>query len=263
MKVTIISKKKYPQLKKFHDNFTVGKDGDIYIAIGGDGTFIRTAQTTEKPVLLIRDEEGGSIGYHSDLKLEDVDLVIENIKKGNYTVENIANKIEIIYKNKHYFAVNEARLNNLLEEVSFNIYEVLKKSNSTIYPQTKRKIYPFVMSGDGVIITSKIGSTAYNLSAGGPVILTPQVLCLTFLNPNAPFRNSIITDSNIEIEIEVIKYKGNLIYDGTQVDVLKPGDTFRVKLSSRKINVVRFKGKTMHFAERLERKIKSRIKKNF
>lgn len=256
MKITIIKKRDYPQLRKLYKNFEVGKSGDIHIAVGGDGTFIRAAENTEKPVLLIRDEEGGSIGYHSDLKLKDIDSIIDNLKKKNYYVETLANKIELIYKGRHYFAINEARLNNILEEVSFIIYEIEESGK-------RRRIYPFIMSGDGVIVTGKIGSTAYNFSAGGPIILTPDVLCLTFLNPNAPYRNSIVVDLKKEIEIEIVKYTGTLIYDGTQVAKVEPGDKFIVRLSNKKINVVRFKGKKEHFSDRLERKIKNRLVKEF
>lgn len=255
MKITIVKKKDYKELKKLTQKLTVSKNGDVYIAVGGDGTFIRAAEMTEKPVLLIRDEEGGSIGYHSDLTINDMEFVAESLKKGNYYVETIANKIDIIYNNKHYFAINEARLNNILEEVSFVVYETDGKK--------RERIYPFIMSGDGIIITSKIGSTAYNESAGGPIILTPDVLCLTFINPNGPYGNSIVVDSKKQIEIEVVKYNGTLRYDSSEIAKLKPGDTFRVRMSDKKINVVRFPGRRDSFSNRLERKIKSRMKKEF
>lgn len=256
MKITIIARKEYPELKKLRKNFKVVKNGDVYIAVGGDGTFIRAAEITNKPVLLIRDEERGSIGYHSDLGIKDMDFIVENLKKKNYYVESIANKIELIYKNRHYFAINEARLNNILEEVSFNVMEIKEGGK-------RSRIYPFIMSGDGVIITSKIGSTAYNQSAGGPIILTPEVLCLTFLNMNGPYENSIVVDSKRRIEVEVVKYKGRLIYDGTEVAKLGPGERFVIGLSKKEIRVVRFKGRKEEFSERLERKIKSRMVKEF
>lgn len=255
MKITIVSRKRSPRLRKLYKNFKVGRDGDIYIAVGGDGTFIKTAQMTEKPVLLIRDEKGGSIGYHSDLNIKDLDSIIKKLKKNQYSVEPLSNKIEIIYKNRHYFGVNEARLNNVFEEVSFKIYERI--GNKRI------RIYPFVMSGDGMLATSKIGSTAYNRSAGGPVILSPDVLCLTFLNIDGPYNSPIILDSDREIEVEVVKYEGILGFDNTKIATIGKGDMFRIRLSDKKINVVRFSNERESFADKLERTIRSRMVKEF
>lgn len=255
MKITIVKKKRHPELEKLHKNFKVVKSGDIFIAVGGDGTLIRTVRKTNKPVLLIRDEDDGSVGYNSDLKLKDMDFIVNALKRGNYHLENVSNKVELIYNGNHHFAINEVRLNNILEEVSFNIYEVQGGRSD--------RIYPFIMSGDGLIVTSKMGSTAYNLSAGGPIILTPDVLCMTFLNVDGPYRNPIVMDAEKELEVKIVKYTGMLICDGKKVATVRPGDSFRIRLSNKKINMVRFKGRKVHFSERLERKIRSRMIKEF
>ncbi len=255
MKITIVSKKRYPELLKLRKSFDVVSNGDIFIAIGGDGTFIRTAEKTDKPVLLIRDGDNGSTGYHSDVTLKDINLIIKQLKSSQYHVENVANKIELVYKDVHHFAINEVRLNNIREEVSFNIYEI--EGNERI------RIYPFIMSGDGLLVTGKVGSTAYNLSAGGPIILTPDVLCMTFLNVDGPYRNPIVMDAEKELEVEIVKYTGTLICDERTIGTLQPGARFRIRLSSKKINIVRFRGRKVRFSERLERKIRSRLVKDY
>ena len=253
MKITIVSKKNYKELQKLRDNFTVVKDGSIYVAIGGDGTFIRAARMTDKPVLFIRDDADGSIGYHSDLSIRDLDFAIERLKKRDFYVEQISSKIEVMHRGSRYYAINEASLNHIAEEISFSIYYRTRTG--------RERIYPFVMSGDGALITSALGSTAYNKSAGGPIILAQNVLCITFLDPDGPYRNPIIVDSRKEIEIEVVKYNGILRYDGTKIARLKPGDTFRMRLSPKRINVVKFRGRSESFADKLERKIRARLLK--
>ena len=77
----------------------------------------------------------------------------------------------------------------------------------------------------------------------------------------APYRNPIIIDSSKEIEMEVVKYNGILRYDGTEIAKLKPGNIFRVRLSPRKIDVIRFKGMKESFADKLERKIRGKLLK--
>lgn len=255
MRITILKRDGSPKLGKLYKNFEVVKSGDMYVAVGGDGTFIRAAQITEKPVLLIRDEKGGSIGYHSDLGLKDLDFIIKKIKAKEFYVEPFSNKIEIIYKNRHYFGVNEARLNNIVEEVSFKIFEVEGRKRT--------RIYPFIMSGDGVIVATKMGSTAYNSSAGGPIILTPKVMCITFINPDTPYSNPLVIDADKEIEIEIVKYEGILGFDNTKIANVKKGDRFRVRLSNKKINIVRFNGINESISDRLERRIRGRLVRDF
>ncbi len=251
MKIKIVKKKDYKQLKPLYDNFDVGSNGEICIAVGGDGTFVRAAKEYPGPILPIRSEERGSIGYYSDVNLDDIPFVVKNLKQKNFTIEKLENKMEIEHNGKKYYAVNEALLHNVLEEVSFKIYEI--KGGK------RQEIYPYVMSGDGILITSSIGSTAYNKSAGGPILLVPDVMCLTFLNVDGPYRSSIVVDSSKTIEIEITKYHGMLRYDGIEIRQLKAGDSFRVRVSKQELKIVRFNNKREELARKLDRIIRSRM----
>ena len=253
MKIKIVKNKDYKELKPLYASFDVGNEAEMCIAVGGDGTFVRAAQEYSGPILPIRSEERGSIGYYSDVNLDDIDFVVRSLKHGKFSVEKLENKIEIEYKGKSYYAVNEALMHNVLEEVSFKIYEIKNGK--------RQEIYPYVMSGDGILITSSIGSTAYNKSAGGPILLVPDVMCLTFLNADGPYRNSIVVDSSKVIEIEVVKYNGVLRYDGIEIKLLKPGDKFRVRVSKRELRIVRLEGRREELARKLDRIIRSRMGK--
>lgn len=253
MKITILKERNYPAVLKLQKAFEVVKKGKICVAIGGDGTFIRAARSFDGPILAIRTNEKGSIGYYADITTEQIDYAIRKLKSGSYTVEKLASKIEIIYKGKHHYAINEASLNNFLREVSFRIYEIRNGK--------KYEIYPYVMSGDGILITSVVGSTAYNKSAGGPIILSPDVFCLTFLNVDGPYRNPIVVDSKKEIEIEVVKYDGMLRYDGIEIARLRPGESFRVRLSKKQLDIVRLGDVREEFGEKLGRIIRSRMER--
>ena len=251
IRIKIVKNKDFKEARKLYKEFNVSKKADICLAIGGDGTFVRAAKEFSGPILPIRSNEAGSMGYYSDVSLADIDFIISNIKKKKFVVEKLENKIEISYKGKNYYAVNEALLHNVLEEVSFKIYEI--KSGR------RYGIYPYVMSGDGMIITGSIGSTAYNKSAGGPIILIPNVICLTFLNVDGPYRNPIVIGSSKTIEIEIIKYRGVLRYDNSDIGQLKPGDTFRVRVSAKELKILRFNDKREALAKKLDRIIKNRM----
>jgi NAD+ kinase len=250
MRISIIKKREYPELAPLYEEFDVVKNGDICVAVGGDGTFIKAAAEFEGPILPIRTDESGSIGYYSDLSIGEIGYVIDNLKRGKYTLEKLSNKMEVEYRGRRYLAINEIVLNNLLEEVSFRIYE--------LEGGRRYEIYPYVMSGDGMLVTGLVGSTAYNKSAGGPIILSPDVFCMTFLNVDGPYKNPIVVDARKRLEIEIIKYKGRLKYDGKEIGVLGPGARFRVSLSRRELRVVRF-SRRERFGSKLDRIIRSRM----
>jgi NAD+ kinase len=253
MRIKIISKKKYPQLSVLGKYIYDGPNPDICIAIGGDGTFIRAAKECHCPILPIRSGERGSVGYYSDLTVSELEVAVESLRKGNYKTERLANLIELEYKGRKRYAVNEVRLNNITEEVGFKIYYV--------DGQERTLIYPYVMSGDGLIVTSLVGSTAYNRSAGGPILLTPDAICITFLNIDGPYSNPIVLDSSKAIEIELQKYPGILRYDNSNAGRLSKGDSFRVRLSSKQLYVVRINGFRESFSNKLDRLIKSKMYK--
>ncbi len=253
MKIKIIKNKDYHELKPLYDEFEVAEKAEICVSVGGDGSFVLAAKEFSGPILPIRSGQKGSIGYYADVELNDIKNIVKLLKKKAYTVEVLEKKIQLKFKGKSYYAVNEALLHNILEEVSFKVYQIRNGK--------RELVYPYVMSGDGVLITGAIGSTAYNKSAGGPLILTPNVICLTFLNADGPYRNPIVVDASKTIEIEVVKYRGALRYDGLDVGTLKPGDKFTVSLSDRELKIVRLNGQTESIAQKLERIIVSRMLK--
>ncbi len=251
MKIWIVSKDNYKELGALKRAFKVSKDCDICIAVGGDGTFVRAAEEYDCPILPMRSREKNSTGYYADVNINDIRKVIKRLKQGEYSEEVLTNKLEISFNGKKYFATNEVRLNNLLEEVSFKVYSIIGGR--------RERTYPYIISGDGLIITSAVGSTAYNRSAGGPIILTPSVLCLTLLNADGPYNNPIIIDNNTELEVKISKYSGRLRYDSSDIGLLKPGDSFRARLSDRKVRIVRLKGMREDFADKLDRMIRSKM----
>lgn len=81
MKVKIISKKSYPELKKIYGRFEISDKADVCLAIGGDGTFIRAANEFDGPILPVRSKEKDSTGYYADVGLDDIDYVIKSLSK--------------------------------------------------------------------------------------------------------------------------------------------------------------------------------------
>ncbi len=251
MKIKIVSKSSYPELKKIYNNFEVSEEADVCLAIGGDGTFIKAADGFDGPILPIRSEEKNSTGYYADVSLKDIDFIIKCLKTRDYKIKEMGKKIEVDYSNKKHFGVNEVLLKNVQEEVYFNLY----------YDENKKRnrLYMYTLSGDGFLVTSSIGSTAYNRTAGGPIILDKDVICLTFLSIENPLTNSIILRKDEKLHAVIEKGRATISYDGIKMAEIGKGDSFDIKLSNKKVNVIKLDKRNEEFAEKLSRIIKSKI----
>lgn len=256
MKVKIFSKHNYGVLKKFEEAFNVtdAKNADICIAIGGDGTLIKAAQNFDGPILPIRSNEPNSVGFYADVGIEDVDKIIELLTKKSYRIVELSKKMRITYNGRKYYAVNEALLKSSEQEVYFTLYRIKNGKSS--------RIYPFIMSGDGIIAATSVGSTAYNRSANGPILLTDKVLCLTFLNTDGPYKNAMVFDSSEKIRVKIEKYNGLLEHDNKKIAILKPGESFDIEISGRKFLMVKLNGMNEPLEKKLERLVMGKTVKD-
>ncbi len=252
MKVSIVSKRNYPEIASIKKHFEVVKKGEICIAVGGDGTFVHAAMKYDVPILPIRVNENMSSGFYSDLSTKDLPRIIEGLKEHEYDVVEAACKLKLSFKGREYFAVNEVSLNHIKQEVSFRVFEKNK---------VRRKIFPFVIGGDGLVVAGEIGSTAYNRSAMGPILLSNKVMCVTFLNTDGPYRNSLVVDSGSVIEIEIAKYSGALRYDGIDVGVVEEGDAFSISTSAKMLRLVKMRFKKETLGEKMERIMRRRMER--
>ncbi|WP_028828998.1 NAD(+)/NADH kinase [Proteocatella sphenisci] len=175
-------------------------DAELIIIIGGDGWFIKTIHDFEYPDIPIVGINTGHLGFLQDINPKDIDLLIENYLQNNYSIREIAPVTVDIYMNevkKNILAINEVVIRGTKSRM---IHLKLKINSSFIE----------CFSGDGLIVSSPTGSTAYNYSAGGsiidPSLESLQITPLSPTNTNAyrSFTSSIITapDSRIEIDPE-------------------------------------------------------------
>ncbi len=236
MKLRIISKDNYGAVKKLEKAFgpNAAKSADICIAIGGDGTFVLAASQFDGPILPIRGNERGSAGFYADVSVADIDKVIRLLKSGSYYVDTLSRKLVALHAGNRSYAVNEVALKSAEEEVYFSVYNLSDGKRT--------RVYPFVMSGDGMLVTGEVGSTAYNKSADGPIMLTDKVMCLTFLNCDGPYKNPIVLDADSSVEVVVEKWDALLKCDNKVIARLTKGSSFSVKMSDKTVRIIRLRG---------------------
>jgi len=167
---------------------------DLMLVLGGDGTMIATARTIgdrEVPVLGIN---YGGLGYLAEFRIEELYNALESILAGNYRLDKrVMLDVELRRDNE------PPRNNRVLNDVVIN-----KAALARIIEIETYFNHQFVNSfrADGLIVSTPTGSTAYNLSAGGPVIF-PSMNCVV-ITPICPFTLSnrpIVVPDDAEIEL--------------------------------------------------------------
>ncbi len=199
------------------DPLPVQPDGGfLAISLGGDGTFLKCAQLVAAHGTPILGVNVGSLGFLTPLHAHELFPALEAIQRGDYTIEERM-RVEADYRGLRAHALNEVTLTRLDVE-SFTEIELL-------WDEEPIGVYP----GDGVIVATPSGSTAYSLAARGPVV-HPRVECLliTPLNAHALGLRPLVLPADSELTA-LVKAPGWLLADGIKIWRLEPGDrlTFR------------------------------------
>ncbi len=173
---------------------------DIVIALGGDGTFLAAARAVVNHNVPILGINLGRLGFLVDISPSDLPEQLHVILQGNFFEEKryllratIVRENQIIHEE---MAVNEVAIHRWITP---SMIEIMTKIDG-VFLNTQRS--------DGLIIATPTGSTAYSLSAGGP-ILTPSLnaLLLVPLNPFTLSNRPIVVQDSAEIEISFCQHK--------------------------------------------------------
>lgn len=196
---------------------------DMLIVLGGDGTILGTSRIVSKFNVPIFGINMGHLGFLTSIEILELEKAIKEISKGRYNIQDrLMLKCEMNDENCciEYNALNEIVISRgiLSRVLSYEIY-------------IDDKFYTSFKS-DGVIISTPTGSTAYALSAGGPIIYpTLDVISIIPICPHSMQSRSMIVDSNSKIDIVLDKEKENvfLTLDGQQAVELRKSPKVTVK----------------------------------
>lgn len=213
-------------------------DVDYAISMGGDGTLLKTAARVHSKDTPIIGVNIGRLGFLADVAPSEIETTISDIYAGNYRVdEHSVIKIETSGEEK-------------LESSPFalNDIAILKRDNASMI-SIRASIngeYVTTYQADGLIVTTPTGSTAYNLSNGGPIIAPGTgTLCLTAVAPHSlNIRPIVVPDTSvISLKVEsrshsvlvAVDGKSTSLHDGTEVRISKAKHTVRIiRFSDRK-----------------------------
>jgi NAD+ kinase len=206
---------------------------DLILVLGGDGTMIATARLmgdTEVPVLGIN---YGGLGYLAEFRIEELYTALESILAGNYRLDKrVMLEVELLRGKEHLTR------NRVLNDVVINKSALARIIEIEAYLNRQ-----FVNSfrADGLIVSTPTGSTAYNLSAGGPVIF-PSMNAVV-ITPICPFTLSnrpivVPDDSFIELCLKTEQEDVSLTLDGQVGFSLRAEDRVVIRKSQTTFNLV-------------------------
>ncbi len=233
----------YSQKVLFLNQTELFKQSDFIIILGGDGTILRWAKKIAKFNKNILGINMGTLGYLTDVEKHEGYIAIKNVLDNNYNVEKRM-MLSATINNKEYICLNEVNINN------GNVSRMVKIGIDI----NDRFVDAF--SADGLIISTPTGSTAYNLSAGGPILKPDtELMAITYVCPHALFSRPYVISSNDKIRAYVTN-KDNVAYlslDGQDSIPIKYGDSVYIKKSSFYTNII--KTSRLSFYDILRRKM--------
>ena len=224
------------------------RGADLIVAFGGDGTILHLSKTAAHRDVPVLGVNLGSLGFMAELESKDL-ARLRDLCNGKYDVEsrmmldvNVLRDGRVIYSN---LALNEALI------ARGNVSRVIRLKIST----AQGKLVD--IAGDGVIVASPTGSTAYSLSAGGPVVEpTARNFIVSPICAHSVHANAYVLSSErvITVQTEKNSYKPVLLsVDGGRAFSLRSGDCVEVRRSKFDTKLVRLTKRS--FCEILQKKM--------
>lgn len=207
---------------------------DLIVVLGGDGTMIATARLIGERDVPVLGINYGGLGYLTDFRIEELFPALEMIVAGEYVVD----RREMLDAELHHDGAVAAR-GRVLNDVVINKAALARIIEIEVH---LNGLFVNSFRSDGLIVSTPTGSTAYNLSAGGPIIF-PSMNAVV-LTPICPFtltnRPIVVPD---DAEIELILKDGNegvvLTFDGQTGYTLAAGDSVQISKSRTTFNLIK------------------------
>lgn len=217
----------------------------VLATLGGDGTLLRAARVAGPAGVPVLGVNLGRLGFLTSVSLEELRGALEAIANGRHVIEErMALDVRVDGARESYFALNDAVVHKggFARIAAFRV--LVGDEPAGAY------------AADGVIVATPTGSTAYSLSAGGP-ILEPsvQALVVTPICPHTLAVRPLVVPAGVEVVVEVVGRSDEYILtiDGQRGCPLGAGDRVAVRRSGAPVRLVRLPGRS--FFDTLQRKL--------
>ena len=225
------------------------------IVLGGDGTLLHASRDLMDLDIPLIGVNFGHLGFLADVEADAVEDMVSRLMRDDYLIEERM-MLEATIIRGGMEVGTESALNDIvigrrgvMAVIDFKLHVNGIRLNN--------------YKADGIIAATPTGSTAYSMSAGGPLVKpNAQLIVMTPVCPHTLNTRSIILDKDDVVEIEICQQKldvgssiGYVYYDGDNAVPLYNGDIIRIKKSKRSTDIIKLDSKS--FLEVLRRKLNS------
>lgn len=208
-------------------------DTDLILTLGGDGAILKTVELVAGKKIPILGINFGKMGFLTEIRKNEWKEALDRILDGDYTVAK-RNKIGVLVDGK--------KVGNALNEAVVMTSEPVKMLNLRVFVDGHTAE---LVRADGIIISTPTGSTAYSMSAGGPIV-DPEVSAF-IITSICPFKLGIRSfvvpqKSKIEVVADEPKEESILVIDGEHRKNIKPDSEVLIRLSKEKAYFIKLDG---------------------
>ncbi len=227
----------------------IGKRAQLVIVLGGDGTILRTVRELDGAETPVFGVNVGNLGFLTSVRCEDMHEAVEMLFRGEYSVSE-----------RHTLEASLIRAGQRIESHRALNDAVLSRSAFSRIVRLRLELDGELLTEyvcDGMIFATATGSTAYSLSAGGPILLPEtRAFVMTPICPHALSNRPIIAGRNSVARCVVANAAGELLLtvDGQVQLRLQVGDTVEVKRSGKVVRLLTPKG--LSYFDVLRQKLK-------
>jgi len=215
------------------DDERFAADSDLIVVLGGDGTMISTARLVGDTDALVLGINYGSLGYLTDSRIEEMFPALESIFAGEYEIDR-----RVMLHAEHWRAEKMLATGRVLNDVVINKAALARIIEIEV---SLNGLYVNSFRADGLIVSTPTGSTAYNLSAGGPIVYpSMNAVVLTPICPFTLTNRPIVVPDDAMIELKLEKENEGVVLtlDGQIGYTMNADDRVRIRKSRTTFNLV-------------------------
>jgi NAD+ kinase len=228
---------------------------DVILTIGGDGTLIRAAQNTFGRNIPLIGINRGHLGYLCNLDEGTVFEGIDSMMQGDVSIEERMMLTGYVMHPDGSITQEVQALNDIVVRTGA-LFQVMRVR---VYVNGK---YLYAYNCDGMIFSTPTGSTAYNLSAHGPIVdPKTNLILLTPINPHTLNARSIVLDPYDELALEIcsrrddVSQEAELSFDGNHKRLIQQGDKLMIRRAKETTRMIRLSD--ISFLDRIRLKLQA------
>jgi NAD+ kinase len=202
---------------------------DLVIVLGGDGTLLSIAHLAAQQRVPVMGVNLGRLGFLTEVPLDEMFLTLDSYLEGNLSIISPRRLLLSETDKKEYYCLND---------VVINKGALARMIQCRIWINNKEVA---VVRSDGLIISTPTGSTAYSLSAGGPIIQPniPAIVIAPICPHTLSFRPMVIAqDSQVRIQVLTGDEEVYLTIDGQRGQLIHIGDSIKIRCSDHELKLI-------------------------